>query len=275
MSAPATKVDPWLRSTLHMRIAQAVALAAIALGAWVLTTEYAFMVGGVGVLVVLGLVGVLAEWKKRRLARQAVRTMQQQGAWLNWQLPPELWAAHARRTLRRRVPWTVTIGSIGVFIVLLATVLGPWLLGWQPMASGGDLRITAPDGRAFAAVFLGLFGGIGLMADIIHGIVDRAIIRRGNIALIGPQGVIVGGEFLPLANNFLLRFHGVTVSGPPDPVLALHFSELRVGYNAGSGGVTSSRGGKVLSLPIPPGWEDDAERVRAALDERLVPSRPA
>jgi hypothetical protein len=260
------KVEPWLRSTLLVRMAWFVTLVGLGGLGWLLTTDHAFFAGGPGVVALLGLIGVLAESLKRRKARQAIRSMQAQGAWLDWHVPPPIWAAHARRTLRRRVPWTVIFGLIGALIAGLVTVAGPWWQGWEPMAGGGDLRITSPDGQRFAAAAMGLFGGIGLIADLVNAIIDRAIIRRGHMAIIGPQGAVVGGEFATFVGSPLLRFEGVTVTGPPDPVLALHFSEGRPGYNTGTGGVTSSRGLKVLSLPIPPGSEDDAERVRAALD---------
>ncbi|MCC5887880.1 MAG: hypothetical protein JJT88_15710 [Gammaproteobacteria bacterium] len=265
MTAPAPPVDPWLCGTLVIRMAWVVTLAGLAGLGWLLTTEYAFLGGIPGVVALLGLIGVLSESLKRRKARAAIRAMQTQGAWLHWHVPPALWSAHARRTLRRRLPWTVILGLLGAFIAGLVTVVGPWFMGWQPSSSGADFRITAPDGWQFASGALGLFGGIGLICDIVNGIMDRAIIRHGHVAIIGPQGAIVGGEFATFVNHPLLQFAGVTLTGPPDPVLALQFAEARFTYNAGAGSVTSARGLKVLSLPVPPGWEDDAQRVVAAL----------
>lgn len=266
MTAPAPPLEPWLRATLVIRMAWVVVLAGLGGLGWLLMTDWAFLGGIPGVVVVLGLVGVLAESLKRRKARAAIRAMQVQGAWLYWQVPPALWADHARRTLRRHWPWTVIFGLVGAFLAGLVTVVGPWFQGWAPMASGGDLRIVARDGQMFAIAAMVLFGGIGVVCDIVNGIMDRAIIRNGHVAIIGPQGAVVGGEFANYTRSPLMRFEGATLTDPPDPVLALTFSEGRFRYNTGTGGVNSTRVGKVLSLPVPPGWEDDARRVVAALE---------
>lgn len=266
MSTPPAQVDPWLRATLLIRMGWITTLVGLGVMGWLLTTDHPEFAGAMIVVVVLGILAVFLETRKRRAARQAIRTMQAQGAWLYWHLPPQIWATHARRKLRRRVPWTVYFGLVGAVIAGVTTVAIPWWQGWEPMASGGDMRITAPDGRLFATGALGLFGGVGVIADIVNAIVDRAIIRHGHMAIIGQHGAVVGGEFVTFVNHPLLRFEGVTVTGPPDPVLALHYVERRHHYNPASGGLNSANVSKVLSLPIPPGWEDDAIRVRDTLD---------
>ena len=76
----------------------------------------------------------------------------------------------------------------------------------------------------------------------------------------------MGGDFANFNRSPLMWFEGATLTGPPDPVLSLTFSEGRFRYNTGTGGVSSTRMGKVFSLPVPPGWEDDAQRVVAALE---------
>ena len=265
MSAPPLQVEPWLRGTLHIRLSQFfLALAAIA-GVVLFLAGYGFLLGIPVILAVLCLTGMLAEWKKRRMARQAVSTMQREGSWLYWQVPGPLWSAHARKAARGGKKMTLLLGLLAAFIVALVTVVGPYFSGWAPQPNGGDLRIIAPDGRAFALAISGLFLSIGLVIDLVQTVIDRAVARHGNVALIGPQGVIVGGEFMAIANNFFLRFRGVVITHPPDPILELHFSEGSVRYNTGTGGLSTSQGSRILSLPIPPGWEEDALRVRAEL----------
>ena len=265
MSAPLVRVDPWLRGTLHIRISQLVlALSAFSGVALVLTGKAVF-VGIPGVLGTICLVGILAEWGKRRVARLAIRTMQQEGSWLYWKVPDELWAAHVKREVRNLPRMTLRMGLLAAFVVALVTMVGPYLSGWAPQPNGGDLRIVAPDGRAFATVFLGLFLFIGLALDLLQAAIYRAVARKGSVALIGPKGVIVGGEFLPLSKNFFLRFRGVVITPPPHPVLELHFREGHVRYNTGAGALSTHQGNRILSLPIPPGWDEDALRVRDSL----------
>ena len=264
MSAP-IQVDPWLRGTLHIRLSQFFLALATAAGVALFLTGNSVFIGIPGVLAVLCLVGILAEWRKRRAAHLAIRTMQREGSWLYWQLPAELWLAHFRKEARALKKMTLLLGLMAAFIVALVTVVGPYLSGWAPQPNGGDLRITAPDGRAFALAFSGLFLSIGVVIDLVQGVIHRAVGRHGHVALIGPQGVIVGGEFLPIAQHFFLRFRGVSITDPPDGVLELHFSEGNVRYNSGTGALSTSQANRILSLPIPPGWEEDALRVREAL----------
>lgn len=257
---------PWLRSTLYMRIAQFFAGLALLLGAWLATTEYAFLIGGAVVILILMLVGVLAEWKRRRKALQAIATMQREGFWLYWQLSPAIWAQHCRRHHRHPVPMLLILGAVAALIIGLVTLADPWFRhGWAPAPNGGDLRLTSPDGRAFAQAVMGLFLGLGLVIDLVHAVVRGIVRRRGMVAIIGPQGAVVGGEFMSFAGNVLQRFQGATIQGAPDPVLALHFSETNLRYSSAAGTFLTDRAVKVLSLPIPEGWHEDAERVLAAL----------
>lgn len=263
-SSSSGQVDPWLRGTLHIRFCQFFASVSLAAAVALLLTGNGIFIGVPGVLGVICLAGMAAEVKKRRMAQQAVRTMQAEGSWLYWQLPPQLWSTHARRSARKVPKMTLLLGLVGGFIAALVTVL-PLLAGGEPREGGGDLRITAPDGRAFATSVVGLFVFIGLVIDGIQAIIDRAVARLGNVALVGPQGVIVGGEFLPLSNHFFLRFLGVHIGSEPEPSLEFHFREGRIHYGSGTGSINSSQGSRVLSLPIPAGWQDDAVRVQEAL----------
>jgi len=63
-----------------------------------------------------------------------------------------------------------------------------------------------------------------VIIDLVQGVIHRAVAQHGHLALIGPQGVIVESEFLPIAQHFCLRFRGVYITDPPDRVLELHFS---------------------------------------------------
>jgi len=158
------QVDPWLRGTLHIRLSQFFLALAAAAGVALFLTENSVFIGIPGVLAVLCLVGILAEWKKRPVARLAIRTMQREGSWLNWQLPVGLWSAHFRKEARALKKMTLLLGLMAAFIVALVTVVGPSLsgwAGWAPQPNGGDLRITAPDGRAFALALSGLFLSFG------------------------------------------------------------------------------------------------------------------
>jgi hypothetical protein len=271
MSAPPIQVDPWLRGTLHIRLSQFFLALAVSAGVALLLTGNGVFMGIPGVLAVLCLLGILAEWRKRRVARQAIRAMQREGSWLYWQLPEGLWWAHFRKEARTLTKMTLLLGLVAAFIAALVTVVGPYFSGWAPQPNGGDLRITAPDGRAFALAISGVFLSIGVIIDLVQAVIDRAVARHGSVALIGPQGVVVGGEFLPIANNFFLRFRGVAITDPPDPVLELHFSEGHVRYNTGAGALSTQQGTRILSLPIPPGWEEDALRVRAELGALPAP----
>jgi hypothetical protein len=264
-SPPPLQVEPWLRGTLHIGICQFFLALAATAGVALYLAGLGVLLGIPGVLAVLSLVGILAEWKKRRMARLAIQTMQREGSWLYWQLPADLWSAHVRKEARRLTKMTWLLGLMGGFIVALVTVVGPWFSGWEPQPNGGDLRITAPDGRAFALAFGGLFLLIGVIIDLVQAVIHRAVARQGFVALIGPQGAIVGGEFLPISNHAFLRFLGVVITDPPDPVLELHFSEAHVRYNSGTGSLSTSRANRILSLPIPTGWEADALRVREGL----------
>jgi len=127
------------------------------------------------------------------------------------------------------------------------------------------LDFPSTEGVWISYPFTGVFLSIGVTIDLVQAVIHRAVARHGSVALIGPQGVIVGGEFLPIAQHFFLRFRGVVITDPPDPVLELHFSEGHVRYNSGTGALGTFRGNRILSLPIPPGREEDAVRVRASL----------
>lgn len=71
------QVEPWLRGTLHIRLSQLFLALALAAALGLLLTGNGVFIGIPGVLAVLCLAGIAAEAKKRRMARQAIRTMQE------------------------------------------------------------------------------------------------------------------------------------------------------------------------------------------------------
>lgn len=256
---------PWLRYGLHVQFCLFF-LALCIMGAFALyLAGLAVFMGLPGVLGFLCLIGLFTESNRQRLGHRAAKEMMSKGAWLNWKLDEKIWAAHARKVARKKTKMTLIFALVVGGVLLLVGFVVPLI------DNGFEAVLRAPfdfDPQMvlLAAILSSIFIGIGLVIDTLEAIINAAVAKKGNVAIIGPQGVIIGGAFMALSNSILQSFQGVRITKEP-PVLELYFSQRSVTYSPAGGAISVHHGKDILSLPIPEGWEDDAIRVRDALGE--------